>query len=182
MNESQKVGEVRTIYSGSKSYWRTRQTLDIAIFEQYLPSAPQFPTKTHWIQIVAFDPSLNKEAPHLFIQSLKLCQFFKKRAEINGTYQEELIPGEKYAQTQYVKYILNRLAIASDDSSTPAKPAKVPFLKSEKFDGEMETSLEKGEEEEQKDKKFEIILVALAGDDEKEKMFTTDRPEGNPSF
>ena len=47
--------------AGSKSFWRTRQTIDIAIFEQYVPSGPQFPVKTHVVQIVAFDPSLNKE-------------------------------------------------------------------------------------------------------------------------
>ena len=60
-SEALKVGEVKQCYTGSKSFWRTRQTIDIAIFEQYVPSGPQFPVKTHVVQIVAFDPSLNKE-------------------------------------------------------------------------------------------------------------------------
>ena len=179
-SEALKVGEVKQIYAGSKSFWRTRQTIDIAIFEQYVPSGPTFPTKTHVIQIVAFDPSLNKEADHLFIISEKLCAMFRKRSEINGVYQKEMIPGEKSAQTQYIKYILNRIAIASDEI---ALTAKVPFLKSEKYDGDMDTLLvEENEDKEAMPKKFEIMLVALAGDNENEKMFTTVRPEGGPIF
>ena len=102
--------------------------------------------------------------------------------------QEEMIPGEKYAQTQYVKYILNRIAI-TDDSDVPAK---VPFLQSEKFDDHISIDGVSGMEilnktprmsleeelEQAKNKKFEIVLVALTGD--VDMIFTTVRPEGDP--
>ena len=181
-SEDLKVGEVKQIYMGSKSYWRTRQTIDIAIFEQFVPSGPQFPTKTHIIQIVAFDPSLNREAPHLFIESEKLCQIFRNKAKANNTaMQEPMIPGKKYAQTQYVKYILNRISIAADEKSIAAK---VPFLRSEKEGADIQIvnktprmTVEE-ELELEKNKKFEIVLDALAGDDSQEKIFTIVRPEG----
>lgn len=168
-----KIGEVCQIYTGTKNYWRTRQTLDIVIFEHFTGSTADQPKPTHFIEIVAFDPSLNVEAPHIYMKSERLCTKFqekaKKSSNANLLLQEELIPGQKYAQQMYTKYIMNRLAIKS---SVEHLDATCPVVAPNAVEDMSSSSVAEK-------KAFEIYLLSMADEgDENAPIFTSERPDG----
>lgn len=103
------VGGLKQIYTGTKSYWRSRTTVDITIFEHFAPSTANSPKK-HWVEVVCYNPTKNCEAPHLYLESDRLCERFKAKAKSSNadlfSLQEEVVPGQKYAQVRkYVRHI-----------------------------------------------------------------------------
>jgi hypothetical protein len=68
------------------------------------------------LEVVAFDPSINKEAPHLYIKSEELCKNLRRHEATQSnsnanTGMERADPGTKYGEQMMVKYILNRISI-----------------------------------------------------------------------
>jgi hypothetical protein len=164
-----KVGEFSQIYTGTKSFWRTRQTLDMCIFEHFTPSTMNQLKPIHIIEIVAFDPTLNVEAAHIYIESERLCAKLQEKAKQSSSalLQDELIPGQKFAQQMYVKYIMNRVAIRSKIEMTDATcPVVTPI--------EDESSSRKEDL-----KTFDICLLTMSDEgNEAEPIFTSERPDG----
>ena len=166
------VGECIKLYKGTKNYWRTGESIDIAVFEHHAPKNPIQTISSFWIEIIAYNPTLDVEAPHLYIESLKLCNRFNEKAVKNQAQNflfemhDDVIPGQKVAQALYLKYIMNRLAIVHGDGDDTALPEEVEAYATETMS--------------QKKRDFAITLVPK-GDETwsaKEPIFTLEKPLG----
>ena len=166
------VGECVKLYKGTKSYWRTGESIDIAVFEHHAPGNVITKGSSYWIEIIAYNPTLDVEAPHLYIESMKLCHRFNEKAVKNQTQnflfsmQDDVIPGQKVAQALYLKYIMNRLAIVHGDGDDTAIPEEIEAYASETPS--------------QKKRDFAITLVPK-GDETwsaQEPIFTLEKPLG----
>jgi len=121
-----KVGEHKQIYQGSKTYWKTNEVIDLAIFEHHAPSNAVTKNSTYWIEIVAYNPTLDVEAPHLYLSSDVLCERFNEKAKNSSAgnllfaYSEDVQPGEKLSHKLYLKYIFNRIAIKGEEGDEGA--------------------------------------------------------------
>ena len=142
------------------------------MFEHHAPINPISKTTSYWIEIIAYNPTLDVEAPHLYIESLKLCNRFNEKAAKNQTQNflfsmhDDVIPGQKMAHTLYLKYIMNRLAIVHGDGDDTALPEEAAAYASETVS--------------EKKRDFAITLVPK-GDETwsaKEPIFTLEKPLG----
>ena len=96
------------------------------MFEHHVPSNAVVRNSTYWIEVIAYNPTLDVEAPHLYIPSDVLCARFTEKARNSSggnllfAYSETVVPGEKLAQNLYLKYIFNRIAIKGEDGDEGA--------------------------------------------------------------
>jgi hypothetical protein len=142
------------------------------VFEHHAPGNVITKGSSYWIEIIAYNPTLDVEAPHLYIESLKLCNRFNEKAVKNQaqnflfSMHEDVVPGHKVAQALYLKYIMNRLAIVHGDGDDTALPEEVEVYASETPS--------------QKRRDFAITLVPK-GDElwsAKDPIFTLEKPLG----
>ena len=88
----------------------------MSIFEHILPDSR---VVNLIIEVVAYHPVVQKEAPHLYFLSKKLCDVLVLNQEqevLSGSGKSiPIVLGSKHADSLIVKYLLNRLAIVHVD-------------------------------------------------------------------
>jgi hypothetical protein len=90
-----------------------RTTIDVTIFEHLAKPCDKSSDPVHIVEVVAFDPHTNKEAPHIYIKSKELCENIQRHEATND---EDIAPGVKAGQSAMAKYIFSRVAVVASTS------------------------------------------------------------------
>lgn len=115
------------IYKGSISYWRTRESIDLWIYEHQIVSST-VPEKSVCVEIVAFNPIIGLEAPHIFLVSDKIYDKLSKSEEAEDQLREQrdeksqkkniVKCNTKFTIDLIVNYVLSRVIVESNSETT----------------------------------------------------------------
>mmetsp|Transcript_2322 Transcript_2322/g.2431 ORF Transcript_2322/g.2431 Transcript_2322/m.2431 type:complete len:591 (-) Transcript_2322:128-1900(-) len=95
-----KHANVLKIYEGSKSFWRSRNTLEIIIYEHLIPSSTSHQFHRNVLQIIVYDASNTNEALVMYFLSDKIYEKIKKSENFiknsdNEKYKQDLSISDK---------------------------------------------------------------------------------------
>ena len=103
------VGETTVVYQGSKYFWKTRNTIDVILVKHKIENV---------IEVIAYEPALDVEAPRLYMDS-KILSFKLDQEAIaakmslakqnNVPHTEQFVEG--IVNGAISEFILNRLFI-----------------------------------------------------------------------
>ena len=115
------------IYEGSINYWRTRDTIHLSVFEhQRISTDPPFATTSVCVEVVAYNPKLGVEAPHIFLSSDVLYEKFRRVDQVKPMSEQK--NGEVHRRKKVVKcnekftidsirsYVLSRVGVIPSTS------------------------------------------------------------------
>ena len=111
------------IYEGSVNYWRTRETIYLSIYEhQKISAIAPHPEVSVCIEVVAYHPKIETEAPHIYLSSSLLYDKFlrneleesKLREQNNSqsTKKTNIVKcNNKFTQECIRNYVLTRVGV-----------------------------------------------------------------------
>jgi hypothetical protein len=111
------------IYEGSVNYWRTRETIHLSIYEhQKISSIAPHPEVSVCVEVVAYHPKIEIEAPHIYLSSSLLYDKFlrneleesKLREQNNSqsTKKTNIVKcNNKFTQECIRNYVLTRVGV-----------------------------------------------------------------------